>query len=69
VGSDKAAKTMSNRSAAITGIVPPALAHTSQVRYLTGSLNIVKVMKTDGLGGPAAGEPGQHRRVAQHEIH
>src|SRR4051794_33501592 len=42
VGSDKAAKTTSNRSGAVTGIVAVPPADTSQIRYLTESLNTVK---------------------------
>src|SRR3954463_3779071 len=42
VGSDKAAKTTSNRSGAVTGIVAVPPADTSQLRYLTEHLNIVK---------------------------
>jgi hypothetical protein len=42
VGSDKAAKTTSNRSGAVTGIVAVPPVDTSQLRYLTEYLNIVK---------------------------
>src|SRR5262245_56249428 len=42
VGSDKAAKTTSNRSGAVTGIGAIPLADTSQLRYLTEYLTIVK---------------------------
>src|SRR3954471_24913069 len=41
VGSDKAAKTTSNRSGAVTGIVAVLPFGTSQSRYLTGYANIV----------------------------
>src|SRR5439155_6962859 len=41
VGSDKAEKTTSNRSGAVTGIVAVPPADTSQSRYLTEYLNIV----------------------------
>src|SRR4051795_10030824 len=42
VGSDKAAKTTSNRSGAVTGIVAVPPADISQTRYLTDFLNSVK---------------------------
>src|SRR6188472_2456620 len=42
VGSDKAAKTTSNRSGAITVIGTVASADTSQISYLTDQLHIVK---------------------------
>src|SRR4029450_13259401 len=42
VGSDKAAKTTSNRSGAVTVIVAVAPADTSQIGYLTEWLHIVK---------------------------
>src|SRR3954468_6069469 len=51
VGSDKAAKTTSNRSGAVTGIVAVPRAHTSQHGYLTECLSIVK-------GWPTCLRPG-----------
>src|ERR1700730_17807946 len=42
VGSDKAAKTTSNRSGAVTVIVAVPPADTSQIGYLTDWLHIVK---------------------------
>src|SRR5215471_17788902 len=42
VGSDRAAKTTSNRSGAVTVIVAVPPADTSQTRYLTESLTTVK---------------------------
>src|SRR5215210_7373680 len=41
VGSDKAAKTTSNRSGTVTGIVAVPPPDTSQTRYLTEYLNVV----------------------------
>src|SRR6187401_169920 len=42
VGSDRAAKTTSNRSGAVTAIIAASRADTSQVGYLTEWLHIVK---------------------------
>src|SRR3954468_6385946 len=42
VGSDKAAKTTSNRSGAVTGIVAVPPTDTSQTRYLTDDATTVK---------------------------
>src|ERR1700746_3262671 len=50
VGSDNAAKTASNRSGAITAIVAVPPADTSQVSYLTETLNIVKPESVPHLG-------------------
>src|SRR6188472_1994832 len=48
VGSDKAAKTPSNRSGAATVIVAVARADISQIGYLTESLHIVKTDRRAG---------------------
>src|SRR6266571_4020473 len=53
VGSDKAAKTTSSRSGAVTGIVAVPPADTSQCRYLTDLLNMVKGhRRLDGADRP-----------------
>src|SRR5262249_45241879 len=48
VGSDKAAKTTSNRSGAVTGIVAVPPADTSQLGYLTEYLTTVKDARIHG---------------------
>src|SRR5687768_10228996 len=68
VGSDRAAKTTSNRSGALTVIDAVAPADTSQVGYLTEQLHVVKGprraspdrARVEGRGGL-----GQHGRRAE----
>src|SRR6516165_5171245 len=57
VGSDKAAKTTSNRSGAVTGIVAVPPADTSQLRYLTEYLNTVKAARRVDGRSLAPGAP------------
>src|SRR5215212_7884289 len=68
VGSDKAAKTTSNRSGTVTGMAAVPLADTSQSRYLTECLNIVNaralVDAARGVTEGGAGRLGSRRSAA-----
>src|SRR6478672_6837127 len=63
LGSDRAAKTTSNRSGAVTGIVVVPEADTSQVRYLTEARNEVKARRrSDDPPAAGGGESGTKTR-------